>query len=97
MSYICVVSTQNSLKLYVAQTSESDWKKYRMKKETQSLTVAAQFQALKINSLKNYHGKKISAKSSVCGIGDETVAHIVEESPILWCFRENIRKGDMKT
>ena len=62
-----------------------DWlKKGYLKKETESTIFAAQDQALATNNLRKVvYGENISSLCRVCGLFDETVAHIVSECPKL--------------
>ena len=49
-------------------------------KETEGMIMAAQDQALRTNSIKRIIDKQnVSAKCRMCGVGDETVSHIVSE------------------
>ena len=55
-------------------------KKDSLKKETESTIVAAQDQALCTRNLRNVvYGENVQSICRVCGVADETVAHIVSE------------------
>ena len=54
-----------------------------MKRETESLLVAAQEQALNTNSVKRIYDKKVSNKCRLCGSQVENVLHIVSGCSVL--------------
>ena len=60
-----------------------DWlKKGSLKKETESLIIAAQDQAISTNiTRKNIYKVAISSMCRLCGKSKETIAHILNECP----------------
>ena len=62
-----------------------DWlKKGYLKKETESTIIAAQDQALCTNNMRKVvYGEDVSPLCRMCGMEDETVAHVVSECPKL--------------
>ena len=62
-----------------------DWlKKGSLKKETETVIIAAQDQAISTNNIrKNVYKEDISSMCRMCGKSEETIAHILNECPNL--------------